>query len=773
MVMRVVPVLLMSMLVPCSAFAQVETPRGFPREVAWITLSGASEQDAYCDSLATWRAQQSAGVDPDLVTIVYPSTLPQRPAPPAGAEPATLYRSAKALADLLHPDALTTKRIQLHGGSPDLVVIHLDAQGTPDGSWQWGKEKLSLDVMQSMLTNVHAMFPAPVLIIADRCDPAAVRGITDRLKGQPRREDEYFILASLPKQYDHAQRFVDAWEHKTVLWPVSGQSREGFYKSVAGVFETEKVYGRLATNLLVGWLGAATDVAGEGLDAGDLCGFLQKIESIRQQPPINASPRTKADIICDATSSGQTARFAFTERAPTIGFDKARPDLYPPDGEPYNEVVAEFEGAFREQAKTFGYTLPDKSVSECLLKKSCKTDWICRVDWDNGYAAYCERRGREAQEKIQEPPTLAFDDLKARLLRVASQVLPSPRTTSHRGDTPRAETPITYGVLLDRSGSMNTSDPGGLRRRHFFDVIVAPAIEQGTINRLLLVSYAGDVKHQDCFDRGHGDTVDQARRCFMKETTSEGKTNLLGAAKDMAPRLGPKDVVWLLTDGADSVRIPECPPDKGTGCIAETPDQTDCPGPQYRACKLEKISEAGSSLAAAGRQIYALFFHSPVGQENALRQLAKIRGNAGEGRLLPLDNGPGRDGQDAYLTVLGRVMVGQSIAALLLPRQHACLTQGAALHCINNYDVDVSQNSSELVVHWDDKIVENQRIYLPTPKITLAPGSPIAVDPKGVTVQMEVRDGVTRLKWSPPAGKRLEASPWKVELQYDVTGVAK
>jgi hypothetical protein len=517
----------------------------------------------------------------------------------------------------------------------------------------------------------------------------------------------------------------------------------------------------------------------------DLCQFLQNAENARQQPPINASADSKADVVCDSGAKRDpdpakwTAKFAFTVPAVTIDLDVTEPPFYSANATvPFSDVIRAFENALQSRARTLGYPASGLLIERCK-GKDCGHDWSCSMEWEQGvgYQARCEHRHRRTKV-APGAPTPSIDDFKRRLSLIATAVLSPP--WSPRGPNPTdgpqvyaVNGPITYGVLLDRSTSMKDNDPGNRKRRLFFDAVIYPAITRGRVKRLLVASFGTDVRLVECFKQG-GD-LDQARRCYMREATADGSTDLLGAVDRLVGELGPGDLVWLLTDGMHTTTIDGCPHDDGTGCgPPEVGTATWCPGPKYWACYDQKMVDAGKRLRADGRAVFALFLKGARGNESTLRQLGQIRGSADANRLVPLENGEDQRTQERRLTTIGLGVFDSSVAMLPQPH-HDCSMLGAAVRCRDTIQFDVGPNSPELQVRWNNWIVDKQKqvVNLPSAGLSLAPGNPSAVDGTGVTVRLAITDGVTSLLWSPPAGQKLAAARWTVEIDYQVTEMEK
>jgi len=747
----------------------------------WVTFVGdvsvgPTYQDAGIlnDAVATWRVHRASGVDPNLITIVYPSTQSPRPLPPPDAAASSLYASANDLPNLFHPDGQITKRFrQRVGGNPDIVVIHWTGHGSSNGDSTWGNETINLADLQNILERLHAAYGVPVVLIADRCNAGAVKVIINGFKQESWRKDTYIIMASLSGQFAWGQQFSDAWKYKDILWPAAAQI-PGLLDHIGSAFEQNKVYGRLTTNLLV-WP-AAPDYGGNGVDAADLCQFLKNAEINRRQPPINALPNTLVDVDCDSGAmrdpdpSKWAPRFAFTVPTVTIDLDENEPPFYANNKAkvPFRDLVSAFEDTLRARAAALGYPASGLLINRCKGKK-CDHEWSCSINWEqrdqqDDYRAQCEHRRRG--QIVPTATTPSSEDLKRKLALVAERVLvppwfPQSKTTTNG---PLVEVPTAYAVALDRSDSMMTNDPDRRKTRLFFDTVIQPALTRGQVRRLLVASFADDVRLLECFNRKHGgdvNDVNQARRCFMREAVPGGLTNLIGGMDRLVGELGRSDAVWILTDGVQSVKITDCPQDTRA---------------KYVACLKRRIVDVGRRLASDRRSVFALFLKGTVGNEDMVKQIGQIRDQADTGRYVVLDNEGNFHKQEQDLIALGQSAIQRSIATLPLP-EHQCGTSGVNDHCHDTLNFEVGPNSSELRIHWRNLIVDKLFVHLQSggpngQGFGLATGNPSATSQTtGVTVGMAMTDGVTTISWTVPQGRKLTPTQWTIEIDYDVTGV--
>lgn len=786
---------------PSSNVAPSNTRRftGFVRSVGWVTFAGSRDAGIYEDSVARWRAQPLLGYSPNLLALVYPSSLNPPFPTPSGAEAITHRVAAHELRQLFLPNGRIIRQFQQSGSRPDLVVFQLSAHSGSDGSTSWGAESFSLSDLESMLVTLHTTFQGqvPVILFADKCHAGSVRLILEHLQiPAAYRNQTYIILSSSSEQGAYTQTFRDAWQHRARLWPAITY-RPDIEDRIHEIFDDSMLYGRQTIHLLLS-IFTAPDAGQDGLDAQDVCNDLRRTEALRYQPPISAPESERSDIVCESPSHGNTsqpnwaAHFAFSIPTISIGLDQTtRPEFM--GNNAFTSLLDAAQSVFEEHARTMG--IPSGSLVVGRCESPCHQDWVCRADWgqQTGYGMTCRQHPREIGVGISEAPTL--DEFRNRFgLRAQRIIVPSwaPQVSGRTSPRIEATAPVTYAVLLDRSASMGNSDtPGndtdGRKRRLFFDAVIAPALWAGRVQRFLVASFSEDVRVLSCFDRTNQPNVDQARRCFLQEITANGGTNLTRAARLLAAQLSEHDVVFVVSDGAHSMLDPECGAfvdstrsSCGSGEAPlhyETHTPTICTTPQFYQCRSEQLRRSGQQLAQ-GRTVIAVFLAGIAGDPAALHELAQIRNLATDGgRFVILDNVENPSDQVRRLSEVGLTNIGRGIDTISATTP-TCDDEGEALLCrVNAERIDV-RDGTQVVIRWERRVVSQQVIVVRPMSTrnestntagtvaTLSQRRPSETFENGVRLLATFGDDATRLVWSVPTGQPTPTGRWSIEFQY-------
>jgi hypothetical protein len=724
-------------------------------------LAGAGNVGIPNDAVATAATQHALGIPSDFVSFVYPKTLTPPPITPKQVDPSSIITATAAeLTGLFTTSGSINQRLQRRLPRPDVVILQVSSHGSPTGETTWGSETIRLADLHAILGQLHALYRAPVILFLDKCHAGTAKLLLDNFKAEEWAKDTYVIMASLAPQFSFAVPFHEVWEQRDHLWPTAVTNKP-LLETIRKVFDDNTEYGRTTISFLVGVLGGARDRANNGLDADDIYLFIDEAEKARIQPPINAPLDTRSDVVSSAaafSSNDQVSwatKFALTE--PSVGIDLIEEKPAFMDQNSFARAIAGARQAFIKQAQELQFP-PNSVIVDVCKTAICPHQWRCSIDYDQqtGHQFVCEHRPRGTQARTSWTPDV--DNLIEEMTKVARGVLTplwSPAVAEQGGDVELDRGPVTYGVLLDRSKSTSENDPGGQKRRFFYDSVIEPAIRQDAVCRLIVVSFSDTVKQALCYDRTKQTDLDFARRCYMQQVSADGRTNLIDAAQALAPQLAPDDVVWVLTDGMHNTGQPR-----------------------------DHLSEVGKTLSDE-HSVYAVFLKGPSGDELALRDLTQLRAQSDDGRFLFLDNAEAPSEQRKRLVELGVTSINQSLSAIVTPRRDCQADGPSAFRCRLMLDVDVA-GTIGLRLPWDRIVVGDQSVearmlsrdgapvkgQLAAP-VAVARGNPVIKHESGFTLTLQITEAATYLTWTPSAAAAVGSSRWRVEFRYVQTGVEK
>lgn len=748
---------------------------GVPRVVSFTVLVDEARSPAY-SAAATGLWQRAIRKDANLVTVLQPGSggSPQ-------GEAAILSTRTADLGAQFDPGQIggVTRRVQRVQDRPDVLMIYLAGSSGSSTTVQWGEEVLRPAELHKALTIVHDTYRVPIVVLLDGCGASFVDDVVGRIKGEPWGADVVLIAAQPTK----ARPFAEEWKERKTLWPI-GPGQEQVHTRLREVFDDKTSYSYLLTNLGALLLGAGRDRQGDGYGAADLCMDLKEASQRRTAAGISGT----FAINCETSNKAADKRFALTTPAVQVDLRDEVPPFFPGGDKAFHEFLTRTTSVLRRECQSTGLPASALQIGRCT-GSSCHGDWYCQFDWDEqvGFGVQCRNEGTRSVAGVTESPTLA--DFERRVASLATRICSGPGNKP--GGVKKADSPhldmgaskggsVSYAVMLDRSASMGSSggngnDPGGWKRRAFFNNIIQPAILAGRLSRLIVVSFASDVRTAFCFDQTSQPSLDEARRCFMAEVGSDGDTDLIGAARKLVPVLKEGEVVWVLTDGEQSRLVPEC-----ASFLSRAYGEMEQGRREYSRCVREQLSAVARPLADH-RTVYAIFLAGITGNAAALEELTRLRGEAIGGRFIVLNNKESTQDQERRLAELGATALGQGIEALPKAR-HKCDPEGGKLWCRLVSEVEISAAQSELHIRWEDEHISNQRILLnrqASPsreggksrnqqEFLLTEQQPESRGDAGLQLKAQFVSGATVITWL-GAAQPLQSNRWRVEVQYERT----